>query len=281
MTKKAHNNKDDISNFSSWRKILHEIIFGIETFAGRAFDVALLVAISLSVIIVMLESVQGIREHYRYELLVIEWVFTILFSLEYVARLIASPKPLKYMFSFMGLIDFFSIIPTYLRLFNIGMHSISIIRSIRLIRIFRILKLTRYMSGASSLSTSLWNSRHKIIVFLGSVLIIVVVMGTLLYLIEGGENGFTSIPVSIYWAIVTLTTVGYGDISPQTTVGQAIASLVMILGYAILAVPTGIVTAEVIKEGKSKGFKVCGKCKTSALSTDSNYCYKCGSSLDS
>ncbi len=273
--------KEDISSFGPWRKNLHEVIFGIETFAGRAFDLALLVAISLSVIIVMLESVPRIREHYGSELIVIEWVFTALFSLEYIARLIASPKSFKYMFSFMGLIDFFSIVPTYLRVFNIGSHSISIIRSIRLVRIFRILKLTRYMSGANSLSSSLWNSRHKIIVFLGSVIIIVVVMGTVLYLIEGGENGFTSIPVSIYWAIVTLTTVGYGDISPQTTIGQSIASLVMILGYAILAVPTGIVTAEVIKSENKKGFKPCGRCKTKPLVEDANYCHKCGSSLES
>jgi voltage-gated potassium channel len=273
------NTKDDISSFSPWRKKLHEVIFEYHTFAGKAFDLALLVAIAISVLVVMLESVPRVRNHFGEELIIIEWFFTAIFSLEYIARLISSPRPFKYMFSFMGLIDFFSIIPTYLRFFNIGSHSISVIRSVRLVRIFRILKLTRYMSGANSLSESLWNSRHKIIVFLGSVMIIVVIMGTILYLIEGGENGFTSIPVSIYWAIVTLTTVGYGDISPQTTVGQFVASLIMVLGYAILAVPTGIVTAEVIKTERKKGLKSCKRCKTKSLTVDANYCYKCGESL--
>lgn len=277
---KNNSETNEVEGFSPWRKKLHEIIFGYETFAGKAFDLALLVIIALSIIIVMLESVRSIRIEYRTELNAVEWIFTVFFSLEYVARIITSPKPYKYIFSFLGLVDLFSLLPTYLRFFNIGAHSLSVIRSIRLVRIFRILKLTRYMSGANSLSQSLWNSRYKIIVFLGSVLIIVVIMGTVLYLIEGEDHGFSSIPVSIYWAIVTLTTVGYGDISPETTLGQAVASFIMILGYAILAVPTGIITAEAIKTDRLKNAKTCKRCKTNSLSTEANYCYKCGLRLE-
>lgn len=268
-----------MSKFGSWRKKLHTIIFGYETFGGKAFDLGLLIAIFLSVILVMLDSVKEIRINYRSELTFLEWFFTVLFTLEYIARIIASPKPLKYIFSFMGLIDFFSIIPTYLRFFSSGVYSISVLRSIRLVRVFRILKLTRYMSGASSLGQSLWSSRHKIIVFLGTVLIIVVIMGTVLYLVEGEEHGFTSIPTSIYWAVVTLTTVGYGDISPQTTLGQGIASFIMILGYAIIAVPTGLVTAKALNKNSTPDGRVCKRCNTEVENKDANYCFKCGDRL--
>lgn len=262
---------------SSWRRKIHEVIFEYDTFAGKLFDVVLLIAISLSVFVVMIESVKEIDAAYDQELFYIEWAFTVLFTIEYIARILSYPKPIEYIFSVMGLIDLLSLIPTYLGIFNINSHQLSIIRSIRLIRVFRILKLTRYMKGANHLRSSLWNSRHTITVFLGFVICTVVIMGTVLYIVEGGENGFTSIPKSIYWAIVTLTTVGYGDISPVTTLGQTIASLVMILGYAVIAVPTGVVTAEVIMS-KKKG-ESCPKCMKDDLATDSNYCRHCGEKI--
>ncbi len=258
--------------FSPWRKKLNEIIFGIDTFGGKLFDVILLVAISLSILTVMLESVAEIDALYDTELYYLEWGFTFLFTLEYLARIIAHPNPKSYVFSMMGVVDLLSLIPTYLGFFNINSHQLSIIRAIRLVRIFRILKLTRYMRGANHLSASLWNTRHTIIVFLGFILCTVVIMGTILYIVEGGENGFTSIPKSIYWAIVTLTTVGYGDISPSTVLGQAIASLIMILGYAVIAVPTGVVTSEMIKHPK----KACGSCGNEEVPLDANYCPHCG-----
>lgn len=270
---------EDVSQLAPWQQKLHRIIFGYKTFSGKLFDIVLLVLILLSIVAVMLESVQAISLKYGTALRIVEWVFTIFFTAEYVARLSSSPKPSKYIWSFMGIIDFLSIMPSYLSFFIVGSQSLMVLRSVRLIRVFRILKLARYMKGANQISSALWNSRHKITVFLGSILCIVVIIGSLMFLIEEGENGFNSIPRSVYWAIVTLTTVGYGDIAPQTIMGQTLASIVMILGYAIIAVPTGIVTNEIIKNPPKSKTKKCNVCKADNLEEDSLFCRFCGEAL--
>ncbi|UXP33604.1 ion transporter [Reichenbachiella agarivorans] len=270
---------EDLSQLKNWQKKIHEIIFGYETTGGKLFDVALLLVILASVLTVMLESVQEVNRSYRVQLKIIEWIFTFLFSVEYIARIACSPKPLRYVLSFMGIIDLLSLIPTYLGIFIDGTHALSVIRAIRLIRVFRILKLTHFMGGAEQLGNALWYSRHKIIVFLGSVLCIVVIIGTLMYIIEGGKNGFTSIPKSIYWSIVTITTVGYGDIAPQTLLGQSLASALMIIGYAILAVPTGIVTSEIMQSERRLNSVTCSNCGSNDLPKRSNYCLNCGENL--
>ena len=260
---------------------IYQIIFETDTPAGRLFDLVVLYAILASVLAVMLESVKSIEDSYGEYLTVIEWVFTILFTIEYVARIYVSDKPLKYVFSFLGLIDLFSIIPTYLTLFVSGTQFLVVIRTVRLLRVFRILKLTRYLSEAKVLGDALRASRYKILVFMLSVFSFQIIAGTMMYLIEGSENGFTSIPRSIYWAIVTLTTVGYGDIAPTTIVGQAFASLLMIVGYSILAVPTGIVTSEITKEHlKGKRYKVCENCELDEHEKDAVHCKKCGEKLN-
>lgn len=272
-----------VVRFDPLRQQLYRIIFGIDTLAGRVFDIILLCSILLSVILIMLESVSEISDRFGTQLRIAEWVLTIMFSMEYIARILSAPKPLKYVFSFMGIIDFLSLVPTYVGLFFDGTHSLAIIRSIRLIRIFRILKLTHFMGGANQLGNALYQSRHKIIVFLGTILCTVAILGTLMYLIEGSENGFTSIPRSIYWAIVTITTVGYGDIAPQTWFGQLVASMLMIIGYAIIAVPTGIVTSEMVKantggEGATGKIK-CPSCAINDLKKSDNFCSNCGIEL--
>lgn len=274
-----NNFKNSIRKSPKWKWDLYHIIFGYETLGGRIFDVALLIAIVISVFTIMLESVSGIKLAYGSELIFIEWSFTILFTIEYVARVLCHPKPKAYIFSAMGIVDLMSIIPTYLSIFALANTSFSIIRSIRLIRIFRILKLTHFIGGAQVITGALWQSRHKIVVFLGSVLCIVVIVGTVLYVVEGEENGFDSIPKSIYWAIVTLTTVGYGDIAPQTILGQTLASAVMIMGYAIIAVPTGIVTGEMINSKNQNSKKSCPRCKTDIQLEKANYCPTCGEEL--
>ena len=226
---------------------LHEIIFEADTRAGRNFDIALLIAIILSVIMVMLESVQSISEQFSTLFTVLEWSFTLLFTIEYILRLWLTRKSVKYAFSFFGLIDLLSILPTFLEVFIAGSGSLMAIRIFRLLRVFRVLKLVHFLKEAKVLSDALRASRQKITVFIFAVFTMTVLMGTIMYLVEGGINGFTSIPRSIYWAIVTLTTVGYGDIAPQTVLGQTLASIIMILGYGIIAIPTGIVGAEVSK----------------------------------
>ena len=266
------------------RKQLYTIVFGTGTRAGKLFDIVLLWAIVLSVVVVMLESVREIREPYRYLFYAIEWFFTILFTVEYLIRLFITVKPRKYAFSFFGIIDLLATLPTYLTLFVAGGSYLVVIRSIRLLRIFRILKLGRYLREASVLSSALAASRHKILVFLGAVFTLAMIMGTLMYMIEGGESGFTSIPRSIYWAIVTITTVGYGDIAPQTVFGQAVASMLMLMGYAIIAVPTGIVTNEIAIAEKSKREsdlknKVCPDCGAEGHDEDAIYCKHCSAEL--
>ena len=260
---------------------LYIIIFEADTFAGKLFDVVLLVAILLSVLAVMLESVVDIKIHYGSLLYKIEWFFTILFSIEYLARIFISHKPKKYIFSFFGIIDLLSILPTFIGLVVSGAHSLLIIRSIRLLRVFRVLKMVRFLGEASSLMKALRSSRAKIIVFIGGVFCLTVILGTIMYLIEGGENGFTSIPRSIYWAVVTLTTVGYGDIAPGTTLGQIVATVIMILGYGIIAVPTGIVSAEITTQSKKlqEDETDCSRCGAVGHKVEARYCYQCGESF--
>ena len=230
-----------------WRQRLYIIIFESDTPAGRAFDLALIFFILLSVVLVMLDSIPGIHSDIGVWLLAGEWLITILFTLEYLLRLLVARQPGRYAGSFYGVVDLLSILPTYLGIFFPGMHFLTTVRILRILRIFRILKLVPFLGEGNNLWLALKRSRHKIIVFLTTVLTVVIIVGSLMYLIEGAESGFTSIPQSIYWAIVTMTTVGYGDIAPTTPLGQIVASLLMIVGYGIIAVPTGIVTSEMMR----------------------------------
>jgi len=265
---------------SKIKKLLYEIIFEADTPAGKFFDIALLFTILLSVALVMLESVPAIRDKHQIILKTSEWVITAIFTVEYVLRILIVKKPYRYIFSFYGIIDFLSVIPTYLSLFIIGSHSLVVIRVLRLLRVFRILKLTRYSIAGKSLGRAMWASREKISVFIFFVIILVVIIGTIMYMVEGEVHGFTSIPRSIYWAVVTLTTVGYGDISPATSLGQFLASIVMIMGYAIIAVPTGIVTAEIIKPSLKNNSQVCPVCMHESHDDDATFCKKCGSKIN-
>ena len=273
----------DYKYFKRLRTRLFIVVFGTDTPAGKLFDIVLLWAILLSIVQVMLESVPSINERFGNFFEVAEWAFTILFTIEYALRLFIERKPSRYAFSFYGIIDFLALLPTYLTLFLAGGSYLVVIRAIRLLRVFRILKLSRYMGEAYVITSALAASRYKIMVFLGAVLTLAIITGTLMYLIEGGENGFTSIPRSIYWAIVTITTVGYGDIAPQTVIGQFLASFIMLMGYAIIAVPTGIVTAEMtvasIAEKSSKhNVQICPnrECDMITNDLDANYCKRCG-----
>ncbi len=266
-----------------WQLKLHEVIYEADTPAGKRFDVILLIFILASILVVMLESITHIDKVYGNLLNTAEWIFTILFSIEYIARIISVRKPWRYILSFYGIIDFLSTVPLYLTAFITGSHTLITFRALRLLRVFRILKLGRFIGESNNFITALKASRAKIAVFLSFVIILCVVLGTLMYLIEGdAQSGFTSIPRAVYWAIVTLTTVGYGDIAPVTAFGQAIAALIMILGYGIIAIPTGIVTSEMSKT-KDKIVSVntqsCSNCNTDNHSDGSNYCYKCGYNL--
>ena len=266
---------------SSWRHRLHVIIFEADTPAGKAFDVALIICIALSIIVVMLDSMQGVRETYRNWIYFFEWLFTLLFTVEYLLRLLGVGRPWRYVLSFYGVVDLLSIIPTYLSLILPGTQYFLVIRTLRVLRVFRIFKLAQYVSEARLLSQALHSSRRKITIFLFTVLNIVIIVGAAMYLIEGGENGFTSIPHSIYWAIVTITTVGYGDISPQTDIGKTLAAMLMIVGYAILAVPTGIITAELAygTRGKKLTTKCCPQCSGEGHDGDAKHCKHCGAEL--
>ena len=267
------------SPLSGWRKKLYEIVFEAETLAGKIFDIIVIWLIAVSVLVVMLESVRSVRAHFGYGLFIAEWFFTILFSVEYVLRLVSVRRPLRYVLSFYGLIDLLAIVPTYISLFIPGTQYLLTIRILRLLRIFRIMKLTEYITEGKVITGALRASRRKISVFLVAVLTIVTVFGSLIYVIEGEDNGFTSIPTSIYWAIVTLTTVGYGDISPQTPLGKALASLIMILGYAIIAVPTGIVTAELTRSNKEYSTQRCPNCHSQDHDADAVFCKHCATHL--
>jgi len=265
-----------------WKRRLQEIIFEADTRAGKTFDVFLLIAIVVSTLVVMLESVPALRDAHGKTFTILEWTFTILFTLEYILRLVAVDRKSRYIFSFLGIVDLLSILPSYLALFFSGAHVLLVIRVIRLFRVFRILKLAQFIGAGNTLRSAIMASRHKISVFLLTVVMSVIIAGTLMYLVEGPENGFTSIPISIYWAIVTMTTVGYGDISPHTPFGQALASFIMILGYGIIAVPTGIVSAEMydLKSKEKITSQVCPNCLKEGHDADAIHCKFCGTKLN-
>lgn len=280
MKRQKDNHRDELPARARWRTVLYEVIFEADTPAGKAFDVLLIVSILVSVVAVMLDSIDLVRSQHGTLLYGIEWFFTILFTIEYALRLLSVGRPLKYAISFYGVVDLLAIIPTYISLLLPGTQYLLVIRILRILRIFRILKLAPYLGEAKLLSKALQASRRKISVFLITLLTLVVIFGSLMYVIEGGENEFTSIPRSIYWAIVTMTTVGYGDISPQTILGQAIASIVMILGYSIIAVPTGIVSVEMSKTFSRKvSTQVCKECSAEGHDTDAKHCKFCGAAL--
>lgn len=287
----------------NWKSKLHEIIYEADTPIGKWFDVLLLFFILLSIVLVMLESVNSIDQEYHRILYIGEWVVTILFSIEYILRVVSVNKPFKYIFSFFGIIDFLSTIPMYLTFLFGGAQALVTLRALRLLRVFRILKLARYLGASNQLKDSIIASRVKIMVFLFAVLVSSVIFGTIMYLVEGEENGFTNIPKSVYWCIVTLTTVGFGDIAPQTALGQLITSFIMILGYGIIAVPTGIVSAEYVRSSQKEDEKKdssnkndpnkqvdnnitihlnsqhCANCNVSNHRDNSDFCYNCGHQL--
>ena len=262
-----------------WRRRLFVVIFEHDTRAGRAFDVLLLVAIAASVIVVLLESMPSVRDRHGQTLYVLEWTFTILFTIEYVLRLLSVHNQKAYVLSPLGVVDLVSIAPTYLSVLVGGTQSLTVVRALRLLRVFRILKLPGYTSEAGHLTRALHASRRKITVFVFTVLTVVLIVGALMYLIEGPANGFDSIPRSVYWAIVTLTTVGYGDIAPKTALGRFVASAVMILGYGIIAVPTGIVTAELVSADRAARGRRCPACSRGDHDADAQFCKHCGTTL--
>ena len=278
----------------NWKTILHEIIYEADTPAGKRFDVLLLIFILLSILLVMLESVASIDKEYHQILYIGEWIVTILFSIEYILRIVSVKKPVKYIFSFFGIIDFLSTIPMYVAFLFGGAQALVTLRALRLLRVFRILKLARYLGASKQLKDSIIASRVKILVFLFAVMVSSIIFGTIMYLVEGEVNGFDNIPKSVYWCIVTLTTVGFGDIAPQTPLGQFITTFIMILGYGIIAVPTGIVSAEYTKSSlkadeanakKQEGQDIedlhmnsqcCINCLDTKHQDGAEYCHKCG-----
>jgi len=266
---------------SPWRENIHEVIFEADTPMGKLFDVALIFTIIASVLAVMLGSVDSIDQQYGQWLYYFEWLFTALFSIEYILRLICVRKPWLYVKSFFGIVDLLSILPSFIALFFAGAQTMMVIRGLRVLRIFRIFKLGEYLGEAHALIRAMRASRAKIFVFLYTVFIFVIIFGSAMYLVEGGENGFTSIPKSVYWAIVTLTTVGYGDLAPHTSLGQILASAVMIMGYAIIAVPTGIYSAELAREyNRDVTNTSCQNCGEEGHDDDAEFCKYCGESLD-
>jgi len=265
---------------AAWRDKVHIIIFGADTPAGKLFDIVLVISIFVSVLAVTLDSVPSIHANWKQSLLIIEWVTTILFTLEYFARLASVTKPSVYAFSFMGIVDLLSTLPSYIGLFMGGANYAMALRLLRLLRIFRVLKLSSYLEESHVMTHALAASKRKLLVFLMTILTLVMILGTLMFAVEGPGNGYTSIPESIYWAVVTLTTVGYGDIAPKTPLGQCIASLVMILGYTIIAVPTGIVTAELTHSQTQLNLTVaCPRCLLEGHAHDAAYCRRCGARL--
>jgi voltage-gated potassium channel len=265
----------------SWQQRLHEIIYESNTAAGKAFDISLLVCILLSIVVVMLDSTQALHARYGRTFFVLEWVFTVIFTIEYILRLICIKRPFQYITSWLGVIDLLAIIPSYLSIFFVGAQSLLVFRALRLLRIFRIFKLTHFLTEMQFLKTAIRSSLKKISIFMLVVLALVIILGSVMYLIEGRENGFTSIPESIYWAVVTITTVGYGDISPVTPLGKFIASLIMFIGYGIIAVPTGIVTNEMVNAVRTKKeqHETCPACGLEGHDSDARFCKRCGEKL--
>lgn len=274
----------DVAHFgkpaAGWRRALFRIVFESDTPAGRMFDTVVIIAIVLSIAAVMADSIASVKARYGAVLDGIEWMFTLLFTVEYVARLVCVEKPLRYARSFFGLVDLLAVLPTYLAMVFPEAQVLIDVRVLRLVRVFRIFKLTRYLAEVRLLGRAMANSMRKILVFLAVVIMVVLVVGTLMYVIEGPENGFTSIPKSIYWALSTITTVGYGDIVPRTELGRALASIVMLIGWGILAVPTGIVTAEMTVQslGWAAGER-CPGCGSTGHASDAKYCRRCGAGL--
>ena len=264
-----------------WRDTVHEIIFEAETLRGKGFDVALIVLIALSVVVVMLDSVQGISVDYGRYLSAAEWTFTAIFTVEYLLRIVCVDRPTRYALSFFGIVDLLAIVPTYVSLFSPGSEYLVVIRALRVLRVFRVLKLGQHVREAKVLTEALYASRRKLAIFVYTVMTLVVILGSLMYLIEGEENGFTSIPISVYWAIVTLTTVGFGDITPQTELGRTLSAIIMLLGYAIIAVPTGIVTVSIAEASKQTPIstEVCKSCSREGHEPDAVHCKYCGARL--
>lgn len=283
----------NINKQNNWKEKLHEIIYEADTPAGKLFDIILLLLIITSIILVMLESVTSFADQHLEFLDTAEWIITILFTIEYIARVIVVNQPKKYIFSFYGIVDFLSTIPKYLSFFILGSHSLIALRALRLMRVFRILKLARFVGESNNLMKALRASRAKIAVFVFFVLIICIILGAIMYIVESGQDsGFTSIPRSVYWAIVTLTTVGYGDIAPATALGQFISSIIMIIGYGVIAIPTGIVSVEYAKSTSTKenttkniqedihlNTQTCSNCHETDHDDDANFCKTCGNNL--
>ncbi|WP_417360119.1 ion transporter [Galbibacter sp.] len=276
--------KDNNATVKNWRSRLHEIIYEADTPVGKWFDITLFILILASILLVILESVASFdREHHQL-LYISEWVITILFSVEYIARCLSLKKPHRYIFSFYGIIDLLSTIPLYLSFLFPGSHALIVIRAIRLLRIFRILKMIKFIGEASKLKDALWESRTKISVFIFTMMILSVIIGTVMYLVEGSAAGFTSIPKGIYWTIVTMTTVGFGDMVPLTALGQTISVIVMVMGYGIIAVPTGIVSAQFSRQSKLNNIHIntqaCPNCNAHNHNDKAEYCYNCGNLLN-
>ncbi|MFW0736106.1 ion transporter [Flavobacterium sp. T12S277] len=271
------------SKYEIFRERIKIILYGTDTFLGRMFDLVLLGLILLSVVLIMMETVQGINQKYHSQLIACEWIITVFFTIEYILRIISIQKPVRYIFSFYGIIDLMAVLPMYLSIFFPGASVLSIIRALRFFRLFKILHIPQISHQSVQLREAIEASKEKILVFIYFVLISTIIIGSVMYLVEGKESGFTSIPMSIYWTIVTLTTVGYGDISPQTPLGQFIAAFVMILGYGIIAVPTGIVTAEFAKSSLKNSVvsskKTCTKCRSQVHFDHAQYCFECGTKL--
>ncbi|MCF6288191.1 MAG: ion transporter [Proteobacteria bacterium] len=266
----------------AWQAKIFKIIYHADTPAGKWFDIVLIVFIILSVLTVILDSVNELNFNYGKLLKYAEWFFTIIFTIEYILRLISIKKPMSYVFSFFGIVDILSILPSYLAYFFVGAQQLLVIRVLRILRVFRVLKLVQYTHQAQLLTNSIKNSRHKIVVFFFFIFTVLIIFGSVMYLIEGSENGFTSIPHGIYWAVVTLTTVGYGDIAPHTVLGRMVASLIMLTGYSVIAVPTGIFTAELSKEVKRTRdlARLCKTCNLRGHTQRAVFCRRCGETLD-
>ncbi|MDO9270445.1 MAG: ion transporter [Methylobacter sp.] len=265
------------------RHNLYQVIYQANTPTGRWFDIILIIAILASVLTIVLDSVADISQQYGELLFKAEWFFTVFFTVEYILRIFCMHRPLKYIISFYGIIDLLAIVPTYISFFIPGFHALLVIRILRVLRIFRILKLVQFINQSNLLVNALMASRFKITIFLFTISTLLVVFGSTMYLIEGPENGFTNIPVSIYWSVVTLTTVGFGDITPKTDLGRAVSAIVMVTGYAIIAVPTGIFTAELSQEMRKQSARadkrICTKCRKREHEPDANYCRICGEEL--